>query len=89
METLNAAGRALRQTPRQKPQAPAVELPTPAVTFPHWVPVTPERRRALIEQLAYASAEQRNFMPGGELQDWLRAEAEVDSWLEGDHFSGD
>jgi hypothetical protein len=33
----------------------------------------------MIAQLAYFRAEQRGFAPGGELQDWLDAEAEVDA----------
>jgi hypothetical protein len=33
----------------------------------------------MIAQLAYFRAEQRGFAPGGELQDWLDSEAEVDA----------
>lgn len=51
--------------------------------------ISPDRRRVLISQLAYCFAERRGFVPGGELQDWLRAEAEVDSWSECEHYSGD
>ena len=39
----------------------------------------PQDRRAMIAQLAYFRAEQRGFAPGGEVQDWLDAEAEVDA----------
>ena len=39
----------------------------------------PPERWAMIAQLAYFRAEQRGFAPGGELQDWLEAEAEVDA----------
>jgi hypothetical protein len=39
----------------------------------------PQDRWAMIAQLAYFRAEQRGFAPGGELQDWLDAEAEVDA----------
>lgn len=63
---------------------------------PPTIPVGPQHahdagaeRHALIEKLAYHFAEERGFAPGGELQDWLRAEAEVDEWLEGTHYSGD
>jgi len=31
----------------------------------------------LIAELAYYRAERRGFAPGGELEDWLEAEAEV------------
>jgi hypothetical protein len=43
--------------------------------------IDPEHRRALIAQAAYFRAEKRNFAPGFEHQDWLSAEAEVDSLL--------
>jgi len=36
-----------------------------------------EERRLLVEQLAYARAEQRGFGPGEEWRDWFEAEAEV------------
>jgi hypothetical protein len=35
-------------------------------------------RRQLIEEEAYHRAERRGFAPGGELDDWLAAEAKVD-----------
>lgn len=43
--------------------------------------VRPEQRQALIERAAYLLAESRGFSPGGELDDWLAAEAEVDRQL--------
>ncbi|MDP8983573.1 MAG: DUF2934 domain-containing protein [Pseudomonadota bacterium] len=43
--------------------------------------VSESERRRLIEQAAYLRAERRNFMPGHELEDWVAAEAEVDSRL--------
>ena len=36
-----------------------------------------EERRLLVEQIAYARAEQRGFAPGEEWRDWYEAEAEV------------
>ncbi len=36
-----------------------------------------EERWRLIAQAAYYRAEKRGFAPGGELQDWVEAEAEV------------
>ena len=39
---------------------------------------TPEDRHARIAVAAYRLAEGRSFAPGGELEDWLRAELEVD-----------
>jgi hypothetical protein len=38
----------------------------------------PEQRHERIAVVAYRLAESREFGPGGELEDWLRAEAEVD-----------
>jgi hypothetical protein len=37
-----------------------------------------EQRRQMIADAAYRRAQQRGFLPGGETQDWLAAEAEVD-----------
>ena len=39
-------------------------------------PLEPEWHR-LISEAAYYHAQQRGFEPGGELDDWLRAEREV------------
>jgi len=39
---------------------------------------TPEVRHTRIAVVAYRLAESRGFVPGGELEDWLRAEVEVD-----------
>jgi Protein of unknown function (DUF2934) len=41
--------------------------------------VTPQERHARIAEIAYRNAEKRGFTPGGELDDWLQAEREVDS----------
>lgn len=43
--------------------------------------VEPERRRGMIAQAAYFRAKRRGFEPGHELNDWLEAEAEVDTAL--------
>ena len=44
-------------------------------------PATPqvndEQRRQMIEVIAYYRAERRGYCEGGELDDWLAAEAEV------------
>jgi hypothetical protein len=37
----------------------------------------PQTRQRMIAESAYYRAEQRGFAPGGELQDWLEAEAEI------------
>jgi len=38
-------------------------------------------RQELIARLAYMLAEQRGFAPGGELTDWIAAEAQVGAGL--------
>jgi len=43
--------------------------------------IDPEHRRALIAEVAYYRAERRGFEPGHETEDWLSAEAEVDTAL--------
>lgn len=40
-----------------------------------------DARRRMIEQSAYLRAERRGFTAGGEVEDWLLAEAEVDALL--------
>ncbi len=43
--------------------------------------VASHHRHAMIALGAYFSAERRGFAGGGELEDWLAAEAEVDRML--------
>ena len=43
--------------------------------------LNPEERLRYIAEAAYYRAERRGFAPGGELDDWLEAEAEVDGRL--------
>jgi hypothetical protein len=38
-----------------------------------------EDRRRMIAEAAYFRAEQRGFVPGNELEDWLAAELEIDA----------
>ena len=40
--------------------------------------VSPQERQRMIEEAAYFRAEQRGFDVGGEWDDWLLAEAEID-----------
>lgn len=63
---------ASRRTPRVVPQA----APEPRLDG--------EDRLRLIAEAAYFRAEQRDFAPGQELDDWLAAEIEVDALLNGD-----
>ena len=45
--------------------------------------IGPEERWKLIAIAAYHRAERRGFVPGGELQDWVEAEKEVDELMSG------
>ncbi len=40
-------------------------------------PLNAQERQMLVARAAYFRAEKRGFAPGGELQDWIEAEAEV------------
>jgi hypothetical protein len=44
--------------------------------------VSAEVRERLIAMAAYYRAERRGFTPGGELQDWYEAAAEIDRQLD-------
>jgi hypothetical protein len=44
-------------------------------------PVTAETRRTMIAQAAYYIAEQRGFVSGREVEDWLLAEKQIDATL--------
>jgi len=50
---------------------------TAAKTKPKSAPTTATRQK-MIEEAAYFYAQQRNFATGHEMNDWLRAETEVD-----------
>jgi Protein of unknown function (DUF2934) len=39
---------------------------------------TQQERRRMIAEIAYHRAQQRGFLAGNEINDWLAAEAEVD-----------
>ena len=46
--------------------------------------VSVEERRRMVAEAAYFRAARRDFEPGGELADWVQAEAEVERRLTGD-----
>jgi len=52
-----------------------------AAAIPVRTEVTNEERHRLIAEAAYFRAERRNFLPGAELEDWLRAESEIETKL--------
>jgi len=43
--------------------------------------ISAEERYKMIAHLAFLRAEKRGFSPGHEVDDWLRAESEVDQML--------
>ena len=43
--------------------------------------IDPAERQRLVAERAYFRAEKRGFAPGGELQDWFEAEAEIEQVL--------
>lgn len=78
LETISSAPQA--RSPA-RPRTPSVEAAKDArrMNSPG------EDRRRLIAEAAYFRAEQRGFVPGYELADWLAAEIEIDALLdEGD-----
>lgn len=72
------------QAPQQRSRSAPVKAAsvTGAATG---ITVSEDARRAMIEQAAYLRAERRGFSPGGEVEDWLAAEAEVDALLRAGH----
>jgi hypothetical protein len=63
----------------------APEKPAAASGASTGIAVSEDARRAMIAQAAYLRAERREFAPGGQVEDWLAAEAEVDALLKARH----
>ncbi len=74
-----------RRTKRASTKAPPVDtvLEAPEGQSPEETPALREdaRRHTLISEHAYYLAEERQFEPGHELDDWLAAEKEVEQAL--------
>ena len=78
VRTTAAAEPAQKAEPRQRaPSVKAAAEPEASTA----ITVSPEVRRAMVAQAAFLRAERRGFLPGGEVEDWLAAEAEVDALL--------
>ncbi len=73
-----SAQAAERAAPRRR--APSVK-PSAESGASTGITVSDDARRAMIAQSAYLRAERRGFASGGEVEDWLAAEAEVDALL--------
>ncbi len=59
--------------------APMTVRDEAATTTPPEEPTERAARERLIAERAYLRAEQRGFAPGGEVEDWLAAEREIDA----------
>jgi hypothetical protein len=66
-------------TPRKRAPRKTVVTSRPKSKVARFV--GPEQRAALIAEAAFFRAEKRGFAPGHEVEDWLAAEAEVDTKL--------
>ena len=62
-----------------KSPTPRVRKPASKATPP--VAISEDVRRGMIAEAAYLRAERRGFAPGGEEEDWMAAEAEVEALL--------
>ena len=78
--TAEAASRAQKAGTSRR-RASSVQPAAPASGASVGITVSADARRAMIEQAAYLRAERRGFTAGGEVEDWLAAEAEVDALL--------
>jgi hypothetical protein len=74
----------VEKAPARRRTAAAVN-PTTASGAAAGITISEDARRAMVEQAAYLRAERRGFAPGGEVEDWLAAEAEVDALLKAGH----
>lgn len=76
MAAENVTGAASGKTPPRRKSASKA-----AVRDVRKLNIAGEDRLRLIAEAAYFRAEQRGFVPGQELEDWLAAEIEIDALL--------
>ncbi len=69
-------GKTSGKTPQQVKRPSQAAPDTPAK-------LSPEEVYRLIQESAYFKAKERGFAPGGEVEDWIEAEAEVRRRIEG------
>lgn len=67
--TSSASSRAVRKSTRAAPAGSTAPM------------VDADVRRAMVAQAAYFRAERRGFAPGGDLEDWIAAEREIERML--------
>jgi len=75
MKLVSAANEPVKQSKKNKIQAEQ----EPKMAGDHTSPDNHARLNEMIAIAAYYRAEQRGFTPGGELADWVHAEAEFRS----------
>jgi Protein of unknown function (DUF2934) len=79
-----------REAPTPDAMAQGTGVPSAAsvsMTRGAAVEVSREVRYRMICEAAFLRAERRGFTPGGEVEDWLAAEEEVDRLLSAEHVS--
>jgi len=83
MTTVTTRNPGQRDTrPTATPATPGpVDAPVTPISVAGTQFIEPERRHAMICDAAYFLSERRGFCPGGELDDWLAAESEIDRVL--------
>lgn len=68
--------------PAAKKTTTKAAAPPKTAAMPNFMPVlTPEQRCFYVEVAAYYIAERRGFHGGGQLNDWVQAEEEIDRLL--------
>jgi hypothetical protein len=80
MSTLKTAG---ARATRKSGVTPISKLARAIPAVPSGATIDPVLRHELISEAAYFRAERRGFADGGEFDDWLAAEREVDARLAG------
>lgn len=76
--TKKATGKIATTSRKPSPKGPATAPAAKPATQ-----VTAEQRWRMIADAAFYRAERRGFAPGGEVNDWLEAEAEIEVLLAG------
>jgi hypothetical protein len=81
--TPRSAGRksAMPVVSEAKPEARPGLIAAAAAQPAQRQPAGPETKRLMVAEAAYYRAEKRGFAPGGELQDWVEAEAQMETLL--------
>jgi len=82
-KTATAKPAAVKKTTASKPAATKATTTAPKKAAPKKkeVSVSPEHRYHMIATAAYFLAERRGFAGGYQMQDWISAEAQIDSQL--------